>query len=174
LPITLHEASAGTFLRFLAPLDGLLDKAEAHCRDTGSADEALTGARLCDDMWDFAKQVEQCFHHSRNAIAGAREGVFSPLLGDVPHDFGALRATVQQARQYLEAVTPEELEAIADNGMEFRHKTMCLPFVVKDFLLYFSVPNFFFHLTTAYGILRNRGLAVGKMDYLGPLPVKPG
>lgn len=172
MPVSLHEATVGSFLWFLDSLDGLLDKAEAHCREGGTDPQSLSAARLCDDMWDFAKQIEQCCHHSRGAITGVRAGVFSPLIGDVPHDFAALRAQLREAREFLSAVDPQELEDIAGKDMEFHVRGRSMPFVVKDFLLGFSIPNFYFHVTTAYGILRSQGVPVGKLDYLGKLRVK--
>ena len=174
MPVTLHEATVGTFLHFLPSLEGLLDKAEAHCQQTGTDPQSLAAKRLCEDMWDFAKQIEQCCHHSRGAITGARAGVFSPLPGDVPHDFGALRAQIAEARAFLAEVDPQELEDISGNDMEFHVRGQRMPFVVKDFLLGFSIPNFYFHVTTAYAILRNQGLPIGKLDYLGKLRVKQG
>lgn len=174
MPVTLHEATIGSFLHFLPSLEGLLDKAEAHCQQTGTDPQSLAAKRLCDDMWDFAKQIEQSCHHSRGAITGARAGVFSPLPGDVPHDFGTLRAQLAQAQEYLAATEPQELEDIAGNDMEFRIGERRMPFVVKDFLLGFSVPNFYFHVTTAYAILRSQGVQIGKLDYLGKLRIKQG
>ena len=172
MPVSLHAATVPHFERFLSSVGKILDKAEAHCADGGGDPETLAQARLCDDMWDFAKQVQQTCHHSQGAIAGVRARTFSPLPGDVPHDFASLRAMLDAAKGDLAAVSEAELESLADEAMEFRMGEMRMPFVVKDFLLGFSIPNFYFHVTTAYGILRSQGVGLGKIDYLGKIPVK--
>ena len=166
MPITLHEATVARFQQMLPALDGLVTKAEGHCANKGSAVSSLTGARLCEDMWDFAKQVQQACHHSRGAIEGVRAGTFSPLPGDVSTEPADIRAQIAGTLDFLASVDADELEALADGAVEFRLGDFRLPFVAKNFLLGFSIPNFFFHVTTAYGILRNQGVKVGKMDYL--------
>ncbi len=172
MPVSLHAATVPHFQRFVSSVGKILDKAEAHCADGRGDLETLAQARLCDDMWNFAKQVQQVCHHSQGAITGVRARVFSPLPGDVPHDFASLRAMLDAAKAELEAVSEAELESLADESMEFRMGETRIPFTVSNFLLGFSVPNFYFHVTTAYGILRNQGVGLGKLDYLGGMPGK--
>lgn len=172
MPVSLHAATIPHFQRFLSSIGSILDKAEAHCAERGSDPEAMAQVRLCDDMWDFAKQVQQACHHSQGAIAGVRARVFSPLPGDVPHDFPSLRAMLDAAKGDLAAVSEAELESLAEEPMEFRMGEIRIPFTVSDFLLGFSIPNFYFHVTTAYGILRSQGVGLGKLDYLGGMPGK--
>ena len=168
MSISLHAASVGTFLQILPPVAGLIDKAEEHCKANGMEAEGLTSARLADDMWEFAKQVFECGHHSARAIEGVRAGVFSPELHSVPQDFASLRKEVADAIALLEAVEPAEIDGMVGRDMRFQFEDkMRMDFTVEDFLLTFSLPNFYFHATTAYDILRNQGLKVGKMDYLG-------
>lgn len=164
---SLHTATVRSYLQGLASAHRLLDLAEAHCREQSLPDTALTEARLADDMWSFAKQIFECEHHSARAIIGVREGVFRPDRDAAPSDFASLRAKVGQAIATLEAVTPDELEAAAGNQMRFEFGTHRTDYLVEDFLLSFSLPNFYFHLATAYAILRARGLPLGKRDYLG-------
>lgn len=172
MPISLYAATVPHFQRFLSSVGKMIDKAEAHCANGGGNPETLAQARLCGDMWDFAKQVQQACHHSQGAITGVRARTFSPLPGDVPHDFASLRAMLDTAKADLAAVSEAELESLADETMEFRIGETRIPFTVSDFLLGFSVPNFYFHVTTAYGILRNQGVGLGKLDYLGGLTGK--
>lgn len=168
----LYDATIKTYDHFLLSLEGLLDKVEAHARESGGPVETLCAARLSDNMWDFAKQIEQCCHHSQGAVEGLRQGEFSPLGGDVPHDLTTLRTMLSEARAFLSTITPAELDQLARKDLNFLFSDRRLPFTAKDFLLGFSIPNFYFHVTTAYDILRNQGVSIAKRDFLGKLPLK--
>lgn len=172
MSLSLHTAVVQTYQQILPSIAGLLDKAEEHCQANGLAAEALTEARLAEDMWPFAKQVFECGHHSARAIEGVRAGVFSPEIQPVPSDFSSLRAEVSGTMAIQEAVDPGELDAVAGGDVVFKFGKHEMPYTVEDFLLSFSLPNFYFHATTAYDILRHLGLQVGKMDYLGRPRVK--
>lgn len=167
MSVSLHTAVIGTFQQILPQVAGLVAKAEEHCQSAGVDAAAITEAQLADDMWPFAKQIFECGHHSARAIEGVRAGVFGPEIDPVPSDFATLHQQVGDTRALIDAVEPGELDAIADRDMRFEFKTTVMPFTVADFLLSFSLPNFYFHATTAYDILRSKGLKVGKMDYLG-------
>lgn len=167
MSVSLHPAIVGTYLQILPSIAGLVAKAEEHCKEKGLPAEALTGASLADDMWPFAKQVFECGHHSARAIEGVRAGVFGPELDPAPTDFASLHKQIADSIALLEAMAPGELDAIAGNDMRFEFGERVMPFTVTDFLLTFSLPNFYFHATTAYDILRSEGLPLGKMDYMG-------
>jgi uncharacterized protein len=167
MPLTLHAVSVGTYLQILPPIAALIDKAEEHCSAASLGPEALSGACLAEDMWPFAKQVTTCVHHSAGTIRGLRAGVFGPDLSAAPLDFASLRKEVGEAIAFLEAVDPAEINGMIGRDMRFEFGSRRMDFTVEDFILTFSLPNFYFHATTAYGILRNKGLAIGKMDFLG-------
>jgi uncharacterized protein len=167
MSLSLHAAVVQTYQQILPSVAGLVAKAEEHCAAHGLAAEALTEARLAEDMWPFAKQVFECGHHSSRAIEGVRAGVFGPEIQPVPSDFATLRKEVADAMAIVDAVNPGELDAIAERDMLFKFGDHEMPYTVADFLLSFSLPNFYFHATTAYDILRNQGLKVGKRDFLG-------
>jgi len=172
MSVSLHAVVVGGYLQTLPQIALLIEKAEAHCRENGLTDDALTGAKLADDMWDFAKQVFECGHHSARAIEGVRAGVFGPELDPAPRDFASLRRQIDGALALVRAIDPGELDAAAGRDMRFEFGTMRMDFTVADFLLSFSLPNFYFHATTAYDILRSRGVAIGKRDYLGKVRLK--
>lgn len=172
MPFSLYHASVGAYLQILPSIAGLVAKAEAHCAEQGLPAEALTGARLADDMWPFAKQVSACAQHSARAIEGVRAGVIGPELDPAPLDFASLHKEVADARALLEAVEPAEIDGMIGNDMRFEFGTRRMDFTAEDFLLTFSLPNFYFHSSSAYAILRNQGLPVGKMDYLGHPRIK--
>ncbi|CDO35307.1 MULTISPECIES: DUF1993 domain-containing protein [Novosphingobium] len=167
MSVSLDDAYVKTCLQILRALAGQLEKAEAHCEASGIPAETLTEARLAPDMWPFAKQVFEAGHHSARAIEGVREGLFGPELDPVPSDFATLREEVARSIATLEGVEPGELDAIAERDMRFEFKSYRMDFTVADFLLSFSLPNFFFHATTAYDLLRSQGVAIGKGDFLG-------
>ncbi len=172
MPISLHTASVGSFLQILPSVAGLIAKAEEHCKATGQPAEALTDCRLADDMWPFAKQVMCTVQHSAGAISGVRAGVVSPDISSAPLDFASLHKAVADGIALLEAVEPAEIEAMVGRDMRFEFGPRRMDFTVEDFLLTFSLPNFYFHAATAYGVLRSKGLAIGKMDFMGRLRMK--
>jgi hypothetical protein len=164
MALSLHEAVVPGFLQTLVAMCGLLDKAEAAGGD-------ILSARLAPDMFDFAYQVKSVAVHSWGAIDGVRRGGFSPDRSE-PHDFAALRERLAEARRGLEAIDPAELDALADREVIFSVGTSFrVPFTGANFLLSFSTPNLHFHAATAYALLRARGVAVGKVDYLGQMRV---
>jgi len=167
MSISLHTAVVQTYQQILPAVAGLLDKAEEHCQAEGLSVETLTEARLAEDMWPFAKQVFECAHHSSRAIEGVRAGVFGPEVQPVPSDLASQRKEIAEAMAIIDAVEPGELDAIAGRDMLFKFGDYEMPYIVSDFLLSFSLPNFYFHATTAYDILRSQGVKVGKMDFLG-------
>jgi len=172
MTVSLDNVFAATCLQALESLDGLVTKAEAYCAAEGLGPEAVTQASLAPDMWGFAKQVGQACHHSAGAIAGVRAGVFHPDPAPAPVDFAPLKDQIAAAIAAVQAVAPGELDALATNDMRFEFRDWRMDFTVENFLLSFSLPNFFFHVTTAYGILRGLGLEVGKRDFLGALRLK--
>lgn len=172
MPVSLHTATVSTFLQILPPIGRLVDKAEEHCKAGGIDPKDLLDACLAPDMWPFAKQVTLCAWHSAGAIAGVRAGIFSPDLAQGPLDFTALRQSIADAIVDLETVDPAELDGIADRDMRFEFGTRRMDFTVTDFLLSFTLPNFYFHATTAYNVLRNQGVPLGKMDFIGAVRLK--
>jgi hypothetical protein len=169
MPISLHSATIPTFLQILGSGRGWLDKAET----CGIAEAELLEARLIDDMLPFAYQMKAMANHSQGAIEGLRAGVFTPKFGEpLPTSIAELREKIEGAIAFLEGVTEDELEGFVGRDMRFEIGEKKLPFTAEDFLLTFSQPNFFFHATTAYGVLRAKGVKVGKLDYLGALRIK--
>lgn len=177
MSLSLYTTAVGTYLQILPSVAGLLDKAEQHCRANGLADRALTEARLAEDMWSFATQVTACAFHSTGAVEGIRAGVFGANidagpLNDPPREFDPLRKSIESTIVRLKAIQPDEINDMIGRDMRFEFGSTQLDFTVEDFLLTFSLPNFYFHAATAYDILRSQGVAVGKMDYIGQMRLK--
>lgn len=177
MTFSLHTVTVGTHLQFLPSIIRLIDKAAEHCRTHGLDDAALSTARLADDMWPFAMQVTVCGFHSLGALEGARAGLFGPNVATAamrspPLDFATLRSNTETTIESLKAIDPAEINCLVGKDMSVEIGDLRLEFVVEDFLLTFAQPNFFFHTSCAYAILRNQGLAVGKMDYIGQMRLK--
>ena len=169
MSLSLHAATIPGFLRMLANMEHLIGKAEAWCTEQGRGEEDVCGARLAPDMLDFAYQVKSTAVHSTGAIAGIRAGIFSLDKSEPPRGFAAMRAMLSGARKELAALSEADLDAVGASAMEFRMgDRLVVPFTGQNFLLSFSIPNFYFHAATAYDILRHLGVPVGKRDYLGP------
>jgi uncharacterized protein len=172
MAISLYDATVPTFCQLLGSVSAWLDRAEIHCRDKSIAPSEIIGACLATDMFPFAYQVKSTAVHSLGAIEGVRKGVFSPDTEPPPTDFGSLKARVSNTFTALQSIERSEVNSFVGRDMRFEFRDTRIPFTAEDFLLSFSLPNFFFHSTTAYDILRWKGLNIGKRDFLGKMRIK--
>ncbi len=172
MTISLYDAVIPSQLQIIAAVRALVNKAKAHCEETGTATEEIIGARLIEDMQPFSYQVKCCREHSLGAIEAAREGVFTPSLVAPPDSWQGLYEKLDEAKAGLEEVEEAEMTGFVGQPMEFRFKETVMPFTVENFLLSFAQPNFYFHATTAYDLLRERGFRIGKMDFVGVPRIK--
>jgi uncharacterized protein len=169
MTFSVYSAVVPTYLQILGSLSGLLDKAETFCSEKGLAPQQIIEARLAADMHPFAYQVKSAAVHSLGAIEGVRRGVFTPDMTEPPNNFAALKTRIAEARSGLEAVAPGEVDGFVGRDMRFSFGERHVDFKAEDFLLTFSQPNFYFHATTVYDILRWKGVPIGKRDFLGRL-----
>jgi hypothetical protein len=172
MPITLYDAVVPSSLQVLRALDGVLEKAATFCAQQGRAEADLIDARLSPDMFPLGYQVKSCTVHSFGGIEGTEGGSFSPDRSDWPAHFAGLRALVEKTIADLDSLDPSKIDALADAETRFVAGEMNLPFRGADFLLSFSQPNFYFHASIAYAILRTEGVPLGKRDFLGRPRVK--
>jgi hypothetical protein len=172
MTLSLYDAVIPSNLQILGAMDGLLNKAESFANDRGMLPAELIDARLAPDMLPFGYQVKSCADHSIGGIEGVRGGNFSPSMKPWPTGFAELHALIGDAIATLQAVDRAEFDALAERDTQFSMGELKLPFTGGQFLLSFSQPNFYFHATTAYAILRAQGLAIGKKDFLGKLRIK--
>lgn len=172
---SLYAATIPGFQQVLGAVAGLIDKAEAFCRDGALEPAELIEARIAPDMMPFSFQIKLTAAHSYGAIEGLRRGTFSPDRDPLPDSFDALRQMVRDALDGLSQLTPAEVDAFVGADMRFEVGDTRMDFTAEDYLLSFAVPNFYFHATTAYDILRMKGLAIGKRDFIGKVRLKvPG
>jgi hypothetical protein len=172
MAFSLYAAMILSCRQVLEALGYLLARAEAFCVEKGIAPPDLIQARLAPDMLPFAYQVKATAVHSLGAIEGVRKGVFSPDLTPPPETFAALTTRIAQTIAALDAVTAAEMDGFVGRDMRFAFGERRMDFTAENFLLSFSLPNFYFHATTAYDILRWKGLPLGKRDFIGRLRVK--
>lgn len=173
MAISLYEASVLSYLQILDGAKGVLQKGLDWCQANGDDPEELVEARLIGDMHPFRFQVQQMAFHSAGAIAAMRTGVLEFGAPRPQHDYAGLQALVADAAAALGALSPAEV-----NGWEGKDVAFRVPgkgdrvFTAEGFLLSFSLPNFHFHAATAYDILRQRGVPLGKLDFMGALRLK--
>jgi hypothetical protein len=172
MSFSLYNATIPSYQQTLGAVSALLATAEAFCAEKQLAPASLIEARLAEDMLPFAYQVKFTAVHSLGAIEGVRRGVFSPDTTPPPQTFAALKARIAETRAALEAVAPAEIEGFMGRDMRFEFREHRLEFTAENFLLSFSLPNFYFHAATAYDILRWKGARIGKRDFIGRLRLK--
>jgi hypothetical protein len=166
---SLYDLSVPTFLQTVKAVRSFLDLAARHCAETHVNPDDLVHERLIRDMAPFHFQIEAAWHHSVWGLEAAKTGVFAPpaLVGPVP--FADLKGMMGKAEAALEAFTPDEVNSWAGRELDLQIGPRRLAFTSESLILSFSLPNFYFHVVTAYDILRARGVPLGKRDYEGDL-----
>ncbi|MEH2534355.1 hypothetical protein V1277_006349 [Bradyrhizobium sp. AZCC 1588] len=168
MTISLYEASVGVFVPYLGNLSGLLDKAGAHAEARNIDPAVLLNMRLSPTMYSLKQQVAEANRHA--VVACALLAGLAPLgFSDAEPDIAELKSRISEAIDFLQDLPRAEIEAAADREVAFTFKNGTQrKFTGKSLLLTFSVPQFFFHVTTAYDILRHAGVDLAKKDFLGP------
>lgn len=168
MPLSMHRASVPVFVRALNVLTTLLEKGEAHAKAQGWNPDDLVAARLTDDMLPLSGQIQRASDASKGAVARLT-GVEAPPMPDEETTFAQLRKRVADTLAYIQSVDPKAFEGSEDRTVELKLPGGTLTFTGEDYLLGFALPNFFFHVVTAYDVLRHKGVQIGKLDYLGPV-----
>ena len=166
MTISMHQASAPRFVAMLKNLSALLDKAEAHADAKKIEHTVFTLDRLYPDMFTLARQVQIATDSAKGGMARLA-GVDIPKFEDTEQTFGELKARVAKTIAYVETFKPAQIDGTEEKEIAFKAGGREMKFKGLPFLLDFVYPNFYFHVTTAYDILRHRGVAIGKMDFLG-------
>ena len=172
MSLSIYDISAPVFRQYLAAFSGILGKADAHCASGALAEADVIGFRLHADMEPFAFQVRQALVHSAAMVAVLRGQSYPRSEGLTT--LKECRAAVDAAVAYMDAATPADL-GIDTNAEVGLNEPPGATMTAADFLLKLSSGHFFFHITTAYDILRHLGVAIGKDDFMGDVPIKaPG
>lgn len=166
---SLYDMSVPSYLQVLGGMANVMRKAADHYQENGMDLGELVAKQLQPDMQPFSFQINAIKHHSMGAIEGLQRGEFNPPPSLPELDYAGLQGLVADAIAGLESLNAEEVNALAGKEMYFRMGDFEIPFNAENFVMSFSLPNFYFHATTAYDVLRMHGVPLGKMDYLGRL-----
>lgn len=165
MALTLYDASIPVYVQMLRNLLALLDKAEAHAKATGQPLSDFLEARLAPDMHSLIGQVQLA---SDAAIRGAARlaDVSPPTMPDTEATYGALKVRVEATLAFVKSITPDQISNDLERIIELPMPRGAFTFTAKDFVFTYSLPNFLFHVSMAYALLRHKGAPIGKMDYL--------
>jgi hypothetical protein len=165
--VSMYSMSVPVLRRSLTNLSAILDKAAAHAREHKIDPAALLDARLYPDMLTFTRQIQLSSDFAKGAAARLA-GETPPKFDDVEVGFEQLKERVTRTIALLDGFKPAQLDGSEERTIEIKTATRTLRFSGLQFLAHFVLPNFYFHLTTAYAILRHNGVPLGKSDFLGP------
>jgi hypothetical protein len=172
MAMSLYETSVLSYLQTLSGVGAFMNRGLAHFREHDIDPDEIVEARIHADMLPFRFQIHQTVFHSLGAVEALKSGALH-LPGDRPaHDYAGLQALVADAQQSLEALTPEEIDSREGTEIVFQVRDNRRLFTAEGYVQSFSLPNLHFHATTAYNILRARGVPLGKRDFMGPLRLK--
>ncbi|MGE4247351.1 MAG: DUF1993 family protein [Parvibaculaceae bacterium] len=162
----MHQASLPVLVHMLKALKTVIGKAEAHVAARKLDPDALLAFRLYPDMFTFRRQVQLATDFAKGA--GARlSGQEVPKYDDTEQTFDELKARLDKTMAFLEGIDPKALEGSESREVTLNIGGKPMPFQGADYLFHFVLPNFYFHLATAYDILRHNGVEIGKRDFLG-------
>jgi len=167
MTISMYQASAPRFARMLRNLSAILAKAQAHVEAKKLDAAALTTYRLFHDMFPLTRQVQIACDSAKGAVARLA-GVDIPKHEDTEQTFAELQARIAKALDFVESVKPAQLEGSEAREIVLKLRSGELKFKGVDYLFNHAYPNFYFHVTTAYNILRHNGVEIGKKDFIGP------
>ena len=166
MALTMHQAVFPPVLRTLKALEAILDKAAAHCAARKIDQTALLAYRLAPDMFDLKRQI-QIMTDQAKGCASRLAGQDPPKWPDDEKTFADLHERIAKAIAHLKTFKPEQFEGAEKRAIELKFPNATFNFNGKDYLLTNVIPNFYFHYTTAYAILRHNGVPIGKGDFLG-------
>jgi hypothetical protein len=165
----MYSVSVPVFLRNLNALNGVLDKAAAFAEAKKFDQAVVLGTRLYPDMFPLAVQVGQVCAHAARGVAQLA-GLTQPEFAAPETTVAGLKDRVTKTIAFVQSATPAQIDGTEDKDIVLKFGTREMPFKGEQFLIGFTLPNFFFHYTTAYNILRSIGVEVGKRDFMGPPP----
>lgn len=162
----MHSASVPIFVRMLTNVLAWLDKAEAHAAAKKFETSVYLGARLAPDMLNFTKQIQIACDTVKFCVARLA-GVESPKFEDNETTLAELRARIDATIAYVKSIPAAQVDGSEERDITIPRRDGSMVMKGEAYLKHFALPNFFFHVTTAYALLRHNGVEIGKMDYLG-------
>ena len=166
MAISMYRASVPVFVQILNALSGVLKKAAAHAEAKKIDPAALLTARLYPDMFALTKQVQIACDFAKGCAARLA-GVEIPKYEDNEASFADLEARIAKTIAFLDTLKPAQIDGTEDKAISLTIGGQAMNFDGLTYLLNFTLPNFYFHLTTAYDLLRHNGVELGKRDFMG-------
>jgi hypothetical protein len=166
MALSMYQASVPAFLQMLSSLSAILDKAEVYAAERKIDPAVLLGWRLAPDMFALARQVQIATDHAKGCCARLA-GVQVPKYPDDETTFADLRARIARTSDFIRGFEPSDIDGSEGRDIAITAGPRELRFKGQQYLVNFALPNFYFHATTAYDILRNGGVPIGKRDFLG-------
>jgi hypothetical protein len=167
--MSIYDATIPVFEQLLGALSAIIDKAKAHAEARKIDPSALTGARLRPDMLPLVKQVQIACDWAKN-IGGRLAGAEPPKFEDNETSFDELKARIAKTLDYVRGLKRADIDAGAERTIVFPLGPNKMKMKGADYAFHLALPNFYFHVTTAYGILRHSGIEIGKRDFMGATP----
>ncbi len=164
--ISMYQASAPRFVNILKNLSAILDKAQAHVDAKKVDPTVLTSYRLYPDMLTMAHQVQIACDTAKGAVARLA-GVDIPKYEDTERTLAELKARIAKTIEFIGNIKPAQVDGTEDREIVLKIRGQDVKYTGMQYLLGFAHPNFYFHVTTAYDILRHNGVEIGKRDYIG-------
>ncbi len=168
MPTSFYDLTIGSYVQIVEAAVGVLQKGADHCAKEGIDLAEVAETRLVGNMANFHFQVTSITHHSLGAVNAFKSGKFRPPRYE-DCDYEALQAMTKTTLDELKAQSRDEIESLASGKVVFKMGGNEIPFTAENFALSFSLPNLYFHATTAYDVLRMKGTPIGKLDCLGAM-----
>jgi hypothetical protein len=166
MPISMYQASAPRFANTLKNLSAILDKAQAHCEARKIDPLVLTSSRLYPDMFPFTRQIRIACDTAKGACARLA-GVENPGFEDTEQTFADLKARIAKTADFIGSIKPAQIDGSEDKDIAMKVGGKDVTFKGMQYLCGHALPTFYFHVVTAYDILRHNGVEIGKRDYIG-------
>jgi len=164
--ISMYQASAPRFVNILKNLSAILDKAQAYAEARKIDPAVLTSSRLYPDMFTLARQVQTACDTAKGAVARLA-GIEIPKYEDTEQTLAELKARIAKTIDFIDSVKAGQIDGSEDKPIVLKIRGQDVNYIGMQYLLGFAHPNFYFHVTTAYDILRHSGVEIGKRDYIG-------
>jgi hypothetical protein len=168
MALSLYQFTVPLFVKTLGNLSTILDKGAAFAEDKKIDPKVLLAYRLAPDMFTLTSQVQNATDHAKRAVARLA-GIEAPVYEDKEASFADLKARIDKTLAFLQTVKPAQMEGGDTREIKMKTGGSDRTFTGQVYLLHHALPNFFFHATTAYDILRHCGVNVGKRDFIGQL-----
>ena len=166
MALSMYQASVPVFVKTLGNLAAILDKAASFAAAKKVDQSVLLGYRLAPDMLNLARQVQIATDHAKGTSARLA-GMEPPSFEDTEASFAELKARIDKVIAFLGTLKPAQIDGSEEREITLKIGANTRTYKGQPYLLHFALPNFLFHVTTAYGILRHCGVELGKKDYIG-------